>query len=75
MEHAECNRERLAEATGLRVELCRCCRCVHLTIGAVTVRVQAEVVAALARVLCTAEVELLRRELGRPRAWAEGLPS
>jgi hypothetical protein len=75
MEHTDCARDRLAEAAGLRVELCRCCGCIHLTIGAITMRLHRDAVDALGGVLRGAELELTRRDLERGLAPPRGWPS
>jgi hypothetical protein len=62
MEHSECVRDRLAEAAGLHVDLCRCCGCIHLTIGGVTLRLHRDALDALSGVIRGAELELVRRD-------------
>ena len=69
MNEDDCVRDRLAGGPGLQVDLCRC-GCVHVTIGAVTLRLQPDGVLDLARVRGSARAELERRGAAsvRPRA-------
>ena len=75
MDDESCRRERLAGTGGLAVDLCSC-GCVHVTIGAVTLRLQPDAVAELAQVLRVGAAELAHRQVaaGRRRL-ASVLPS
>jgi hypothetical protein len=66
----ECVRERLAGTPGVSVDVCRC-GCVHLTIGAVTMRLHPDAIGELARILGDARTELERRAApaAQPAAW------
>ena len=60
MNDVDCFRERLAGATGLFVDQCSC-GCVHVTIGAVTLRLQPDTVVEVGRVIQAAVTELEKR--------------
>lgn len=62
---SKCTRETLAEGSGFRVERCSC-GTVHVTAGALTLRMDAEACEAFAAVLGHAVHELSRR--GSPAA-------
>jgi hypothetical protein len=74
MDDADCRRERLAGTAGLVVDQCTC-GCVHLTIGAMTLRLQADGVVEVANVLQQAVIELQRRRSAPRRRLASVLPS
>ena len=60
MQDPDCVRERLAGNPGVHVDVCRC-GCVHLTIGAVTMRLHPDAIANLAGILSDAQTQLERR--------------
>jgi len=57
MQVPDCLRERLAGNPSVHVDLCRC-GCVHLTIGAVSMRLHPDALRDLAAVLGDAQAEL-----------------
>lgn len=65
MQDPECVRERLAGNPGVHVDVCRC-GCVHLTIGAVTMRLHPDAIANLAGILADAQTQLERRAAPAP---------
>lgn len=60
MQDPDCVRERLAGTPGVHVDVCRC-GCVHLTIGAITMRLHPDAIGDLAGVLRDAQTQLQRR--------------
>jgi hypothetical protein len=65
----DCKRDRLAGTPSMSVDVCNC-GCVHLTLGAVTLRLHPDAITELARVLGDAKAELARRtDVHGPVAW------
>jgi len=74
MNDFDCCRKRLAGATGLFVDQCSC-GCVHVTIGAVTLRLRPETVVEVGCVLQEAVTELERRRVAPSEPFASMLLS